>query len=301
MMDLQSPVYRNDIAAIVNNEIITTTQLMREVSFFLPKIRAMVKSENEFQREVRKCQEILLNMMIEKILIVTDFNSKGGKMPDTYETKEYEAHIQSRFNGDRVAFAQYLRDNGQSVREFKKDIRERAIVGFVMHSLQDTKPEVSPVQVKEYYDSHIGDYFIDRQVFVKEIDLLKGGRSDDELQEKLAHLLDAIKSGADIQSLIERFSDSPKTANIGWVSVGDVIPELATALERLHVGQFSEPVTLAHKICVLFVSDEKPAKKFTLEEVKKDIEDRLITKYQAEVSANYIKKLKEQAYIKIFL
>jgi peptidyl-prolyl cis-trans isomerase SurA len=297
----QMPVYANDIAAIVNDEIITVTQLMREVSFFVSRIRAESKSQEDFRKKIRECQHIIMNAFIEKILIVSDFKSKGGKMPESFEKKEYDAHIHERFNGDRVAFTKFLRNNGQSVSEFKKDIRERAIVGFVLHELQKTKPEVSPAKIKEYYNEHLSEFTTDRQVFVREIALLKSKHDEAELQRKLSELNDAILAHENIHLIISNFSDSQKSSEIGWVSPDDMIPEFAAAVRESQPGEFTQPIELENKICVLFVSAEKPPTKRTLEDARGDIEKKLAARYQMEVKENYIKKLKEKAYIKVFL
>jgi peptidyl-prolyl cis-trans isomerase SurA len=299
--EFQMPVYANDIAAIVNNEIVTMTRLMREVSYFIPEIQRISRSQADFQKKIQEYQEFVLNAFIERILIVGDFKAKGGQMSDHYEKKEYEAYIHNRFNDDRTAFAQYLRANGQSVREFKKDIRENAIVGYVLSEVQKSKSEVSPTKIKEYYNEHIQDFIVDRQIFVKKISLSKKNYTDEELQMKLSNLKQAIGSGDKIYTIIKTFSDSPKSCDIGWVCTDDMIPEFSDALRRLGLGEYTAPIFLDGTVYILFVADEKPAKKFTLDEVHGDIENILVAKYQKEAKENYIKKLKEKAYIKIFL
>lgn len=299
--EFQVPVYANDIAAIVNNEIVTMTRLMREVSYFIPEIQRISRSQADFQKRIREYQEFVLNAFIERILIVGDFKSKGGQMSDHYEKKEYEAYIHNRFNDDRTAFAQYLRENGQSVREFKKDIRESAIVNYVLSEVQKSKSEVSPTKIKEYYNEHIQDFIVDRQIFVKKISLSGKNCTDEELQTKLSNLKQSIESGDKIHTIIKTFSDSPKSCDIGWVRVDDMIPEFADVLRRLGVGEYTTPIFLDGTAYILFVADEKPAKKFTLDEVSSDIENILVAKYQKEAKEHYIKKLREKAYIKIFL
>ncbi|MDR1528054.1 MAG: peptidyl-prolyl cis-trans isomerase [Puniceicoccales bacterium] len=299
--EFQVPVYANDIAAIVNNEIVTMTRLMREVSYFIPEIQKISRSQADFQKKIREYQEFVLNAFIERILIVGDFKSKGGQMSEHYEKKEYEAYIHDRFNDDRTAFAQYLRANGQSVREFKKDIRESAIVSYVLSEVQKSKSEVSPTKIKEYYNEHIQDFIVDRQIFIKKISLSGKDCTAEELQMKLSNLKQAIESGDKIHAIIKTFSDSPKSCDIGWVRIDDMVPEFANALRRLGIGEYTTPIFLDGTVYVLFVADEKPTKKFTLDEVSSDIENILAAKYQKEAKEHYIKKLKEKAYIKIFL
>ncbi|MDR2432797.1 MAG: peptidyl-prolyl cis-trans isomerase [Puniceicoccales bacterium] len=299
--EFQMPVYANDIAAIVNNEIVTMTRLMLEVSYFIPEIQKISKSQADFQKKIREYQEFVLNAFIERILIVGDFKSKGGQISDHYEKKEYEAYIHDRFNDDRTAFAQYLRTNGQSVREFKKDIRESAIVNYVLSEVQRSKTEVSPTKIKEYYNEHIQNFIADRQIFVKKISLLRKNYTDEQLQTKLSNMKCAIESSDKVHAVIKTFSDNPRSCDIGWVCVDDMIPEFADALGKLGVGEYTTPIFLDDTVYILFVADEKPAKKFTLDEVSSDIENVLAAKYQKEAKEHYIKKLKEKAYIKIFL
>jgi peptidyl-prolyl cis-trans isomerase SurA len=299
--DFKLPVYRNDIAAIVNDEIITMTQLMREVSFYVPKIRAESRSQEEFHRKIYECQKFFLTMAIERLLIVADFKAKGGKMPENYDAKEYEAFVHGRFNDDRAAFAKYLRDTGQSVREFKKNIRDSAIVGFTMHELQKTRPEVSSAKISEYYNEHIQEYIVDRRIFVKKFDLLGGDRDTDGLSEKLATIGGGICAGLDVGPMATKLGYTLETEEIGWICPDDMLPIFADRLAETPVGECTAPIVLDDRICLLFVADEKPAKKFTLEEVSDDIEQKLATRYRIEIVDAYLKKLKDKAYIKIFL
>ncbi|MDR1401444.1 MAG: peptidylprolyl isomerase [Puniceicoccales bacterium] len=299
--NFQIPVYSNDVAAIVNNEIITVTQLTKEMAPFIPRIRAESGSQTEFQKKFYEYQKVVLNVLIERILIVADFKSKGGKLPDNYEQKEYEAFVDNKTNGDRTALAKLLREDGRSVREFKKSIREHIIINFVLDEVTKLKSEISPAKIKEYYDEHSKDFTIDRKIFVKGVILEKQKYDDSELQSKLTSLKQAIQSGDSAQTIIENFTDFPKASQFEWVSVGDLIPVFSDALSDLQVGQFTQPLEVNGRIYLLFVVDEKPAKIFTLDEAKDNIEDILTEKYQMESKKKFIERLREKAYIKTFI
>jgi peptidyl-prolyl cis-trans isomerase SurA len=317
--DFQMPIYVNDIAAIVNDEIITMEQLMREIAPIIPRIRDESRTQEEFQRKILEHQRLVLNAYIDRILIVADFKAKGGRIPDSYEKNEYEAYIYDKFGGDRIAFVKYLRDGGMSVREFKKNIRDYAIVGFAMRELQKSKPEVSPAKISEYYREHIADFIFDRKIFVTKIDIPSDGKSDEDLQTSLEQLIGALDAAykseyfsADestsheenwsrVRHQLKKFYGDRLLSDIGWIAVDEMIPALSAAASAVSVGNFSDQIALDGKICVLFVSAEKPAKKLTLDEVSGDIEKKLSIKYQMELKANFINSLREKAYVKIFL
>jgi parvulin-like peptidyl-prolyl isomerase len=130
---------------------------------------------------------------------------------------------------------------------------------------------------------------------------LKSKYEKEELEKKLSELDMAIASGESIHLIVSTFSDLPRSSEIGWVSADDLVPEFADAVRSLRQGEFSKPIDLGGKICVLFASNERPATQLTLGDASEEIERRLIMQYQAEIKENYIKKLKDRAYIKIFL
>jgi peptidyl-prolyl cis-trans isomerase SurA len=247
-----------------------------------------------------KARDLVLNSIVERILIISDFKAKGGHIPDNLGKKEYEAIVRQRFNGDRVAFAKYLNESGKTIREFRKDIEENAIVGFILNDVLKSKMEISPGQIREYYDSHTNDFIVDRQVFINEFSIDRDRYGEEELRAKLDALAAALKSGKDMQYVGANFG-SFKRNQIGWIAVDQLIPEFSEGICGLQSGDVSGAIVISNRVCLLFISDERPAKKFAISEVSGDIEKILAAKYRAEAKDNYIKKLKERAYIKIFM
>jgi parvulin-like peptidyl-prolyl isomerase len=118
----------------------------------------------------------------------------------------------------------------------------------------------------------------------KKSSLLRKKYQDEQLQTKLSNLKQSIEC-----------SVSPRSCDIGWVCVDDLIPEFSDALKKLDLGEYTIPIFFDDTVHVLFASDGKPAKKCTLDEVNSDIENALTAKYQKESKEHYIKKLREKA------
>lgn len=295
-----NPVFADDIVAIVDNNIITMNQLFSEMHPFVQRIQSESRTQQEFDRKILELRNNILNAHIERILIVADFKSKGGQIPESYEKKEYENYIREYFNDDRVAFAKYLRDHGKSVRDFKRDIKEHAIVRFVLNNIQDAKPEVSPNAIQEYYNSHIEDFTQKEELHVYSIIFSKTSNAD-ILSSKIKETTDILSSCEDITTALSSFKDDPKTTDMGWVSRDEVIPAYYDALANLSIGQYSTPINIDDKTIILVVTDIKPSKTISIDEAKGTIEQQLWQQFHQSTKNNYIQRLKDRADIKIFL
>ena len=299
--DYRVPVYDDSIVAIVNDKAITMHDLMQKVLPYVQQISQVSYSRDDFLQKLRKVQQQVLEAMIERILIVSDFEKKGGQISNSYVQREYESYLRSQFGNDRIGLSRYLKEHGQSIRAFKKEVRDNSIVGFVLGNLRRKEPEISPSKVKEYYDQHISEFRVGKQLYLKRIELDKSKYSESDLDDKVAKILEALSNDGNIDSVIKMFSDFYKRADIGWVVVDDLIPEYFEAVKNLSVGGFSTVFEVGDHACVLYVVDEKPAKTLSLDESRLDIERKLSDDYRAQVKKEFIDKLKKKAYIKVFL
>ena len=69
--------------------------------------------------------------------------------------------------------------------------------------------------------------------------------TDAQAQAKLEELRKEILAGADFAKLAKQYSDDPGSASnggdLGWVDPGAMVPEFQTQMDKLQVGQISEP------------------------------------------------------------
>ncbi len=294
---IQNSIYTNEIAAIVNNDIITMERVRMDIAPLIKQIQLESRSEQEFREKLLDAELETINSIINRKLIVEDFLSKGGKLSDTYEKKEYESYLHHVFGGNRLEFAKFLKEYGKSVREFKTDVKERVIIGFMISELRASQPEVSPAKIKEYYDSHLSEFFKPREIELKQIIVF----SENNTQSKLQAINNALSNGEEFEKVAKQYSDDFANYNIGYICLDDLVQEIATAINNLAPGTYSEQVILNDTTYIFFVSDEHPANQQTLQEVSHEIEDQLFYQYQEEARIKWIQKLRDKAYIKIFI
>ena len=118
----------NGIAAIAEGQIITLEELRGELEPILPRIRLEAKSESDFNQLIDKLSRDVLQNMIDRIVILKAAEEKGLMIPESYIDQEYNETIASDFGGDRSKFLEYLKQKGETPREFRKEIYRRVAV-----------------------------------------------------------------------------------------------------------------------------------------------------------------------------
>jgi parvulin-like peptidyl-prolyl isomerase len=291
------PAYTNEIAAIVNGHIITMERVRMDVAPILERLQMESNSEEDFRKRLLAAELEVVNNVINRKLIVDAFFERGGKFSNSYEEKEYENYLKSISAGDRLKFSKFLKEYGKSVREFKKDVKERAIVQFMFHELRASQIEVSPAKIKEYYDAHMSEFFREDEVELKQIVIY----NSDNTEEKLQLIYEELSNGHDFREVAKKYSESMDSYDMGYVIHSDLIEEVSQAIENVEIGNYSGKVVFGNATHVFFVSAGKPAKQLTLKEASQGIENKLFRQYQEEAHNRWIQKLRDKAYIKIYI
>jgi peptidyl-prolyl cis-trans isomerase SurA len=295
--NFSEPTYTNEIAAIVNDQIITMERVRLDVAPLLPQIRALSQSEEDFRNRLLAAELETINGIINRKLIVDAFVERGGKFSEAYEKREYENYLKNISVGNRLEFSKCLKEYGKSVREFKKDVAERTIVNFMARELRASQMEVSPAKIKEYYDGHMDEFFRDSEIDLKRIIV----ESSCESESKLMKIRRELSDGHDFYEVAKKYSDNMPAYDIGFVARGDLLDAISQALEDVEIGEYSDGIVLGDATYIFLVAARNPAKQLTLEEASQDIEKKLFQQFQEEARINWIQKLRDSAYIKIYI
>ncbi len=292
------PVYTNEIAAIVNKDIITMERVRMDIAPLIKQIQIESRSEEEFEEKLFNLELETINSIINRKLIVEEFLKKGGKLSDIYEKKEYENYLHNVFGGDRLEFAKFLKEYGKSVREFKTDVKERAIINFMISELRTSQPEVSPIKIQEYYNSHLSDFFKPQELEIKQIVIFN---EKDNAKECIEKIIKELSQGESFENVAKQYSDNFANYDMGYICPDDLITEISENIKTLNVGSYSKPIEINGVTYIFFVANESPAVQKSLQDVSHEIEEQLFYQYQEEAKINWLKKLRGNAYIKIFL
>ncbi len=297
--------YSNGIAAQVEDKIITLEELRLEVAPLIPQIRANSRTRQEFDQNVTAVTREILRNLVDRVLIISAFNEKGYHIPKTYLDNEYNDYIINEFNGDRSRFLEYLQAQGKSDLQFRQELRERVIVGFMRNQTARTSTEISPRRVREYYEENRSQFYEEEGVKLRLIMLSPNAFDNRDLMLQQAESLRVrVAQGADFGELAREYSQDEsrrRGGEWGWISRGDLLPALADNAFALDIGEVSEPIAVEEYLYLLKVEDKRTEGVKDLARVRGEIEQAISAQLARQAQERWLERLRKDAYIRFFL
>ncbi len=127
--------------------------------------------------------------------------------------------------------------------------------------------------------------------------------SDEQARSKLADIRKQIENGADFAKLAEKYSDDGGSASqggdLGWANPGQYVPQFQDAMDKLKVGEISQPFKTPfgwHIVQVLGRRKEDQTAQVQKQKAYQAIRRRKLEE-QTEI---WVHSLRDQAYIKYY-
>jgi parvulin-like peptidyl-prolyl isomerase len=310
------------IAAVVNDKVITYVQINQQVAETEKVLRQNLQGEELFQR-VKEAKLNVLKALIDRELIIQDFKSSGGFIPETYTTERINDIIRDEYGGDRVAFIKTLYERGVTMQKYKEEIQDNAIVGYMRNKNVVQTVLVSPYQIEQYYQQNLRLFQQDEQIKVSTIVLRKslfpsqktdadGKTITYDPQEEIAkEILYKLDTGADFADMARTYSEAGNKddgGELGWVTQNGktaIRSDLWPAIAKLEPGQHTDVITTSDGFYyIIQVEDRKKSQMTPLEGdggVRAQIEQTVISEQSQLRQQQWLDSLRAKAFIKMFL
>ncbi len=295
--------FANGIAAVVEEKIITVDDIRREIAPLLPQVQRESRNEREFNEKINALQDNIIQELIDRVLIVKEFyKDEKRKVPESYVENQIAETIATQFDGDRSKFLAYLRGRGISQKDYRKEVEEDMIYGFMRQQQRKSATTVSPVKMQQFYDENKERFYQEDSVKLRLIQLSRTeGETDDALRARAASVQTQIKSGAnfiDIARLYSQDSRRTKGGDWGWQRKSDLRKEFADVLFTMEKGQTTDALIMAEGAFFLHVEDRKMAGIPPIDEVRDQIERMLVQQYARQAQERWLEKLRRNGYVK---
>jgi peptidyl-prolyl cis-trans isomerase D len=176
---------------------------------------------------------------------------------------------------------------GRNKATYNNSIPEKRKIAYVLldTSKLAAETQVTPEDLRSYYDQRRDEYRVPEQVNVRHI-LIKtpptgpDGKIDqkalDAARAKADDILKQFKAGAKFEDLAKKYSEDPGSAknggSLGWVGRGRTVPEFEKVAFSLPKGGSSDLVKSSYGFHIIHVDDKQEAHVKSLDEVKAQIE-----------------------------
>jgi len=315
--ELKQDKFTDSVAATVNGKVITLSQLDRQIQPLVQEIfhevdvqygDDPVKAKEVFGQKVNELGVNVLKSMVDRVLIIQEFTSKGYKVPASYLERQFEDRMTTDFHDDRAAFLKYLADQGKSELELRRDMEDDDMVGYMVDQMRGSVTGISPDRIKNYYEKNKQDFFVQASVKVRQITLQSV--ADAPIAEQAAKIVQEARApGANFVELAQKYSSDPlaRAGNVPaltYTSQDKLAPEVRQAVFQLKPGEVSDPVTIHDAksgvtVIFIFKCDEQTAEGYRkLDEVHTQIEGILGKQDDDQALEKWLQRLRGKAYIK---
>lgn len=299
------------VVAVVNDEVITLSELEEETSSVFRSI-----TENNpgvpAVNALEQAREVALNGMIERRLI----QQKAKKDNITVTAEDVEAAYENIRKGMSLTpadFRQKLEKSGLTDASYRTKLKSQILQSRLLSFDVRSKIVVTEEMILDYYDEHYtsrvdkGSYYL-LQIgcsWNKSDDAEELAAEKQATRERTERILDLANKGQDFRNLAEKFSELPSAVDggdIGVFTLDEMAPAMREAIESLEPGEISKIIeTPAGYQFFKLLSGEENELVVTaaLETVKEEIREKIFEEKLKTAYAEWVRKLKEDAYIQI--
>lgn len=259
----QQPAMREGVAAMVDDEVISTYDLRQRVVWLILSTGIAATQENmpEIQREA------LLSLIDERLQAqeirrqeVQRKMPAGNLFVEEARVDRYLADIAGQ---NKMTAAQFVREvEGRGVSA--KSIREQARInlswqqwtyGFYGRRVKVSEEKISAM-LRDIVASASKPSYLVSEIF---IDNSRAGGADGAMATA-RQLVGQLQQSARFDALARQYSALPSAANggdTGWLTTGELAPAVESALENLRPGQVTQPIQVQDGVYVILLREKR--------------------------------------------
>ncbi len=294
------------IVAVVDDDVITQSELDRQLAPIYKAYKEQYKGA-EFFTQMSKARMQVLNQMVEDKVVLAEAKRREIPVTDT-EVQNKINEFKKRFRSTED-FQRFLDSQGITMTKLKSRYRDMIVIKKVQSYAVSSQVVVSPLEAKRYYEENPEKFKKPEAFWIRAITIRKKPgekpKANRELpsKEKLTKLRNKILKGeGDFEEIARQNSEDTHAAeggDMGPVLKDQLAPHLETAIFKLEPGKMTPVLETEIGFHVFKLERKEPEQKKSFEEAKKHIEAFLYQEKSRKRFAEWIKKLREDAYISI--
>ncbi|MEM7729118.1 MAG: peptidylprolyl isomerase [Pseudomonadota bacterium] len=252
----------HSIAAVVNDDIITSHDLRQRVLFIL----ATTGVERNEQTLLRVQSQALRNLIDERLQLQEA--ERYDLSIDDREINQSVGRLIGRNGLDPQEVVQRLASVGVSIETLRDQIRSEIAWQRIVNGLFGQRIRISDTVIDETIDriSATADEPSYRMAEIYIEATPEVGGPEGALEGANA-MIAQLAQGAPFSVLAQQFSSAPSAAaggDMGWVKLGDVRPEIAAVIPDLDDSEVSEPITVPGGVYVVVILERRISENDTL-------------------------------------
>jgi peptidyl-prolyl cis-trans isomerase SurA len=291
------------IAAVVNDEVITTAQLDQEVD---RQLTAEAKAHELTDEMRQKLREEMLPHVIEETLVSQRAQKLGIQVSDEEVDRAIEDVMKQNGIGPEQ-LEEALAAQGLTMSVYRVNLGRQLLNFKLVGQEIRSETEVTNQELRNYFQEHLEDYreapFIrlSRISFFFPPDIGSSGIA--VLRTRSREALQRLRAGESFDDVVAVYGGDKgaEGAPMGTFGDGELAEPFNSAVAGLTVGQVSEVVETPQGFHILRLDEKNPGRIPAFEEVRDRISNMILERKRKEAISGWTEKLKKEAHIEIML
>jgi peptidyl-prolyl cis-trans isomerase SurA len=300
------PAADADIVARVNNDVITLPDYQKAEQQLRDEAAHDCQGcpQDQIDAQFKEQQKDLLRGLIDQSLIVQRAKDMGISVEADLAKRLDEVRKQ---NGLATLddLQKGVEASGLTWEGYKTTIRNGLLQKEVVRREVGTHVDISPDEVKQYYEAHPQEFTLPERVTLSEISLSTEGKSPEEfaaVRAKAEGLRSSVLNGDDFNRVAQLYSQGSTAKDggaLGTFKKGELAPQIEAVVFQMNKGQISEVIQTRTGFEFLKVEDHFQAGLQPLDAVQADIFNTIHAQKTLPLMRDYLGELREQSNIMV--
>ena len=286
----------DSVLAAVNGDPVTLGEVvpaLREAEFRLRN----TCSGKELEKRVLELRRKAVDEIIDRKLIVADFNDKKLNIPAQEVENEIDRWGRHIGCNSRKELEARLKESGTTIDAIRKKMLERMIVQVMRRREYLLAGPPAPADLYKRFKEQEKNLSYPGSV---ELGILKIGKDEPEKAEAVAAALKKDPASWTVLARVYGIAPTAEEGSVGEVELPMLRPEFAKAMTDMAPGRIYPGVLTADGICFLKILKLKPKKTAVFKEHAEAIRKTMEEEVYRKSSADYSARLRDRAVIEYF-
>ncbi|MFN4038908.1 MAG: peptidylprolyl isomerase [Erythrobacter sp.] len=240
--------------AVVNGYVITGTDIDERVALVTSASEVDVPEDELLRLRV----QVLRNLIDETLKVQAADAQKIPAKPEDVE-RTYSQLAEQNFAGEPKKMDEYLRSVGSSPKALKRQIEgelawenliRRNIMPFVNVSAEEVNDVLARLEASRGTDEYrLGEIYLSATMENRAAVLQNAQR-----------IMEQLEAGGSFVAYARQFSEATTAVvggDLGWVRLGQLPPQLATAVRQLQPGQLNGPIEIPGGFSIVYLINKR--------------------------------------------
>jgi peptidyl-prolyl cis-trans isomerase SurA len=293
------------IVAVVNDDIITLSELNLSFKPYEEKIRKLGYSNENEHKMLFKVREDMLNRLIYQKLQDQEVERLEIKIDEPEIDQTIERIKEENFYTDED-LRLTLANEGLTMEEYRGKIKEQILRTRLINLNVRSKVVITKEDITSYYKNHTDKYGGKKkyrlQNIIIKVPLFADEREKSKIKAEMDEILAKLKAGESFENMVETCSESSPGAgggDLGLFGFDDLSPQLQNTVKEMNAGEFTPVLDTDQGFQIFFVKEIVETSGRPLEEVSPEIEKILYNEIVEKKFQSWLEELRNQSAIKI--